>query len=235
MGLVGFGLGVFFGWLLHRERVARGLDPSAAQGGDQATTALADASARLELADQDAVDLRAQLSEAQLQLDERAAIITELETELAEHRGQPAEEYLDEEVIAEAVAGEAAGTSPAFDDVYVEEIDVTEEVVAPTTAVEEDVEEPAQVEEPVEDVVPEDVPAADAEPDDMRRIRGIGPAMETLLNEQGIVTFRQLALLDDAGIKELEARLPGVPGRIRRDRWVDQARDLHVQTHGDQP
>jgi predicted flap endonuclease-1-like 5' DNA nuclease len=57
--------------------------------------------------------------------------------------------------------------------------------------------------------------------------------MERLLNEQGIVTFRQLALLNDAGVAELEKRLPGVPGRVRRDRWVEQAQKLHVETHGD--
>jgi predicted flap endonuclease-1-like 5' DNA nuclease len=77
------------------------------------------------------------------------------------------------------------------------------------------------------------VPPPDAEPDDLRRIRGIGPAMERLLNAEGITTFRQLAVLDDAGIDELQARLPGVPGRIRRDRWVEQAQKLHVETHGD--
>jgi NADH-quinone oxidoreductase subunit E len=59
--------------------------------------------------------------------------------------------------------------------------------------------------------------------------------MERLLNEQGIVTFRQLAVLDDAGIERLQSRLPGFTGRIRRDRWIDQARQLHTETHGDQP
>jgi predicted flap endonuclease-1-like 5' DNA nuclease len=59
--------------------------------------------------------------------------------------------------------------------------------------------------------------------------------MERLLNEQGIVTFRQLAVLSDPGIEELQRRLPGVSGRIRRGQWIQQARDLHVETHGTSP
>lgn len=70
--------------------------------------------------------------------------------------------------------------------------------------------------------------------DDLQRIRGIGPKMEQLLNEHGITTFRQLAVLTDAGIDELSASIPRFASRIRRDRWVEQAQRLHSETHGDQ-
>lgn len=292
MGIVGFGLGLFFGWLLHRERVGHADYGGVTHDSDRATTTLADTSARLELADQDVVDLRTQLTDAQHLLDERAATIAQLESELAVYRDDPYDEnateradiddvgavaVTDEFVDAAADAATAPDT-PAVDHFDVDETDVTDEVLVPTDDVvvqEEDatpVEEPGTDEHPVEDVrpdfvdvppdgvlvdetaaatpaaappvaVPSDdvagegpfVPPPDAEPDNLRRIRGIGPAMERLLNEQGIVTFRQLAVLNDAGIEELQGRLPGVPGRIRRDQWVPQARDLHVETHGDQP
>jgi predicted flap endonuclease-1-like 5' DNA nuclease len=62
--------------------------------------------------------------------------------------------------------------------------------------------------------------------DNLRVITGIGPKLETQLHEAGITTFAQLAALDDAGIDELESRLGGIPGRIRRDDWIGQARQL---------
>jgi predicted flap endonuclease-1-like 5' DNA nuclease len=232
MGLVGFGLGLLFGWLLHRERVARVEYEGAAQ--DSRTTAtLADTSARLELADQDMVSLRTQLTDAQHLLDERDAMIAQLEAELATHR----------DVVSEEVAPEAS-------EFEVDETEVTDEVLVPTEVDEDDVivDEVVEVEpepepvvevepepEPVVEVEPEpaEEPKPDAEPDDLRRIRGLGPAMERSLNEQGIVTFRQVANLDEAAIEKLEAQLTGISSRIRRNNWIEQARDLHVETHGE--
>ena len=306
MGLVGFGLGLFFGWLLHRERV------SGTGTTDRTTTALADTSARLELADRDVIDLRAQLTDAQHLLVERAATIAQLEAELMAYRDRS----YDDEIVAESAAVEEveemdaaiveivdaaadAATAPdtplvasqfavdeadVTDEVLVVQDDVTEvelaeQVVAEEPAGEEVAEEPAEpvvaepvVAEPAEAEQPEVaearvddallddaaatgpavastaaapsddtadsepfVPPRDAERDDLRRIRGIGPTMERLLNEQGIVTFRQLAVLSDPGIEELQRRLPGVSGRIRRGQWIQQARDLHVETHGTSP
>jgi predicted flap endonuclease-1-like 5' DNA nuclease len=126
---------------------------------------------------------------------------------------------------------EPAGADEPADDDTAEDVVVAEapgaEPVAPA------VDEPAGDEA----VVAEEglVPPPDADHDRLQRIRGVGPAMERLLNEQGIVTFRQLAVLDDAGIEQLQSRLPGFSGRIRRDRWIEQARELHLETHGDQP
>lgn len=135
-------------------------------------------------------------------------------------------------VVAEPVA--PAVDEPTGDEPVVAEV-VGEAVATP---VEEPVGEPSG--EPVDEPAGAAAegafaPPPGAEPDDLQRIRGVGPAMERLLNAQGILTFRQLAVLDDAGIEQLQSRLPGFTGRIRRDRWVDQARQLHIETHGDQP
>jgi NADH-quinone oxidoreductase subunit E len=62
--------------------------------------------------------------------------------------------------------------------------------------------------------------------DDLQAIVGIGPVLERKLNELGIVSWEQVAALDEAGVARVSAHLPGVPGRIERDRWVAQAADL---------
>jgi predicted flap endonuclease-1-like 5' DNA nuclease len=143
---------------------------------------------------------------------------------------EPAEPVVAEEpaepVVAEPVEAEQPEVAEArVDDALLDDAAATGPAVASTAAA------------PSDDTADSEpfVPPRDAERDDLRRIRGIGPTMERLLNEQGIVTFRQLAVLSDPGIEELQRRLPGVSGRIRRGQWIQQARDLHVETHGTSP
>ncbi|MEE4208364.1 MAG: hypothetical protein V2I43_03750 [Parvularcula sp.] len=62
--------------------------------------------------------------------------------------------------------------------------------------------------------------------DDLRRIKGVGPKLVTLLNEQGITRFDQIAAWDDADIDRVDAGLGRFQGRIRRDQWVEQAKFL---------
>lgn len=66
--------------------------------------------------------------------------------------------------------------------------------------------------------------APDGPADDLKRISGVGPKLESMLNDEGITTFAQLAELDDDGIDALQERLTQFPGRIRRDDWVAQAK-----------
>ncbi len=68
--------------------------------------------------------------------------------------------------------------------------------------------------------------APDGPADDLKRISGVGPKLEQMLNEQGITTFRQLAALSEDDVDALQSRLPQFPGRIRRDDWVNQAAQL---------
>jgi predicted flap endonuclease-1-like 5' DNA nuclease len=65
------------------------------------------------------------------------------------------------------------------------------------------------------------VPGGDA--DDLRRIKGIGPKLATLLNTLGVTRFAQIAAWDDAEIDRIDAQLGTFAGRIRRDSWVEQA------------
>lgn len=74
---------------------------------------------------------------------------------------------------------------------------------------------------------PEPVPAAPAgEADDLRRIKGLGPKMQTLLLSLGITRYEQIANWSDADLDDLDGKLGSFAGRPRRDNWVEQAKLL---------
>jgi predicted flap endonuclease-1-like 5' DNA nuclease len=62
--------------------------------------------------------------------------------------------------------------------------------------------------------------------DDLTRMKGVGPKMAALLNEQGISRYEQLASLGDEEAVALDARMGTFKGRLARDRVVEQARLL---------
>lgn len=61
--------------------------------------------------------------------------------------------------------------------------------------------------------------------DDLKRISGVGPKLEGVLNEMGIYRFDQVADWTSEHIAWVDARLK-FKGRIERDNWIDQAKDL---------
>ncbi|WP_267549572.1 5' DNA nuclease [Rhizobium rhizogenes] len=61
--------------------------------------------------------------------------------------------------------------------------------------------------------------------DDLKRISGVGPKLEQVLNGRGIQRFADIAAWSDADIVRIDAEL-GFDGRIRRDDWVGQAKAL---------
>jgi predicted flap endonuclease-1-like 5' DNA nuclease len=67
--------------------------------------------------------------------------------------------------------------------------------------------------------------AAQAE-DDLKQISGIGPGLEKKLKEGGISSLKQLAELSDADIAHLEDNIIRFSGRIKREKWVEQAKKL---------
>ncbi len=73
---------------------------------------------------------------------------------------------------------------------------------------------------------------ASHERDDLKIIKGIGPVLERWLHGQQIYRFAQLAALDDAGIAALDGALEDFPGRIVREAWVPQARELIESAEG---
>ena len=62
--------------------------------------------------------------------------------------------------------------------------------------------------------------------DDLKRIKGVGPKLETLLGSLGVTSFSQIAAWDDDEIDRIDAQLGAFAGRIRRDDWPAQARYL---------
>jgi NADH-quinone oxidoreductase subunit E len=79
------------------------------------------------------------------------------------------------------------------------------------------------VAEAVEEAAPEQLTAArDGKADDLKRISGVGPKLEGLLNEMGFFHFDQIAAWTPAEVAWVDARLK-FKGRIERDNWIAQA------------
>jgi predicted flap endonuclease-1-like 5' DNA nuclease len=64
------------------------------------------------------------------------------------------------------------------------------------------------------------------EADNLTVINGIGGWIEEKLNALGIFTFRQIANLNDEDVEIVTESIEFFPGRIERDEWVSQAKDL---------
>jgi predicted flap endonuclease-1-like 5' DNA nuclease len=62
--------------------------------------------------------------------------------------------------------------------------------------------------------------------DNLRLIKGVGPKLENMLNENGVFYFWQVAEWNDRDIEIIDERLDVFKGRIRRDNWVSQADQL---------
>lgn len=70
--------------------------------------------------------------------------------------------------------------------------------------------------------------------DDLRRIRGIGPRNEGVLNALGLYHYEQIASLSDRNVNWLDSYFR-FPGRIEREDWVGQAKALVAQKSRAEP
>ncbi|MER8444579.1 50S ribosomal protein L21 [Mesorhizobium sp. M1066] len=66
--------------------------------------------------------------------------------------------------------------------------------------------------------------APKGEPDDLTVIKGIGPVAAKDLNEQGIVTFAQLAKLTEKDVAKIDEHMPFSADQIKD--WREQAKEL---------
>ena len=87
----------------------------------------------------------------------------------------------------------------------------------------------------IENNAPPPLLASPGAPDDLRLIVGVGPVLERMLQQLGIATYRQIARWTERDIDDFDARLPEFHGRVRRDDWVTQARELHLSKYGERP
>jgi len=68
--------------------------------------------------------------------------------------------------------------------------------------------------------------ATEAEKDDLKMISGIGPFIEERLHALAIYTFSQISKFTARDIKTINDAIEYFSGRIERDEWVAQAREL---------
>ena len=68
--------------------------------------------------------------------------------------------------------------------------------------------------------------ASEKDKDDLKKISGIGPFIEKKLNGIGIYTFEQISKFSKKDIDDVTNLIEFFPGRIERDKWTDQAKDL---------
>lgn len=64
--------------------------------------------------------------------------------------------------------------------------------------------------------------------DDLKKISGVGPALEAKLHGFGIYTFKQIADWNPENIAAFDELL-SFKGRIERDNWLDQAKTLQSE------
>jgi NADH-quinone oxidoreductase subunit E len=69
--------------------------------------------------------------------------------------------------------------------------------------------------------------------DDLKLIKGVGPELEALLHRLGFFHFSQIAAWTPAEVAWVDSNLEGFHGRVTRDGWVEQARQLAEE--GDTP
>ena len=61
--------------------------------------------------------------------------------------------------------------------------------------------------------------------DDLKKLSGVGPALEKKLHEAGVTTFAQVAAWTDADVTAMDEKL-SFKGRIEREGWIAQAVEL---------
>jgi len=72
---------------------------------------------------------------------------------------------------------------------------------------------------------PKFLDAPNGEPDDLKKILGIGSVIEEKLNEMGVYHYSQIAEFSDADVENINTHM-NFPGRIERDEWIPQAKEL---------
>lgn len=69
--------------------------------------------------------------------------------------------------------------------------------------------------------------------DDLSKIHGIGPAFAKTLNKMGLHTFVQIARWKPEDIDKVAKKLYTAPERIKRDKWIEEAKKEHYRKYGE--
>ena len=65
--------------------------------------------------------------------------------------------------------------------------------------------------------------------DDLKLLAGVGPKLETLLHENGVYHFDQIAAWTEDEVAWIDAQL-SFKGRIERENWIEQAKEFAAGT-----
>ncbi len=85
--------------------------------------------------------------------------------------------------------------------------------------------QPAAPAAPAAPVTPAEPAKADAGADDLKRLKGVGPTLEKKLHAAGVTSFAQIAAWGPDDIAAMDDKL-SFKGRIERDGWIEQAKNL---------
>ncbi|MBI5673311.1 MAG: hypothetical protein HZC50_08745 [Nitrospirae bacterium] len=73
----------------------------------------------------------------------------------------------------------------------------------------------------------------DGQQDDLKKIHGIGPAFAQTLHKLGTRTFIQIARWKPEDIEKIAKKLDTDPDRIKREKWIADAKKQHYQKYGE--
>jgi predicted flap endonuclease-1-like 5' DNA nuclease len=75
--------------------------------------------------------------------------------------------------------------------------------------------------------------AKNPQKDDLSKIHGIGPVFAKTLNKMGLYTFVQIARWKPEDINAIAKKLYTAPDRIKRGKWIDEAKKEHYRKYGE--
>lgn len=215
------GIGVLFGWLIraaHEREAREASEREAAARLAELRTARDTAESKL----REALNAPAGDAEPDAAMTEQLAAaanqIKDLEAKLA-----------DAEATAKAAQASEADKAAALASAEARIVEVEAGAGGAMAGAAAPAEEIQAVAAPVEDAATPVALEAAEKPsdggDDLRQISGVGPKLETLLHDNGIWTYRQIADLTPGQIAWLDDKLT-FPGRIEREDWIGQAKKL---------
>ncbi|MBZ4195076.1 MAG: phasin family protein [Candidatus Contendobacter sp.] len=167
------------------------------------------------------------VKEGEKRVDEARSIVESAKTKAGDTLDNL--EQLFEERVARALKQLGVPTRDDVQGIARRLDEINDRIKALTSAPPPPVADPAPV--VAADPAPASVPIT-PEKDDLKLINGIGPALEGKLYAAGICSYRQLITLSAAEIERVESEVIHFSGRIGRDDWIHQARELYAKKYG---
>ncbi len=81
---------------------------------------------------------------------------------------------------------------------------------------------------------PQSALSTSPEQDDLKKIHGIGPVMERMLNDLGVTSFKQIMEFTRDDLEHVTAAIKVFPGRIERDDWIGGAKKEYLKKYANE-